>query len=60
MKKGNFYVKEGLDETIILHTDGSGVENRIWCVGYLKRDLSYRMREYDGFYNLEDLKKIKD
>lgn len=53
-----YFVTEELDKTIILQTIGGDVNGRIWCVGVKEKDKTHRMREYDGFYNISDLKKI--
>jgi len=56
MKK--YYTTEQLDETIILSTVGGEVDGRIWCTGLQKKDKTHRMRKYDGFYDVNKLKKI--
>jgi len=57
MKK-KYFVTEELDETIILLSDGGDCDGRVWCVGVDKKDVYHRMRDYDGFYNLSDLKLL--
>ena len=56
---GKYFVSEDLDKTIILKVMGSDVDGRIWCVGVLKNDKTHRVREYDGFYVVDGLKKVK-
>lgn len=53
-----YFVTEDIDKSIILKAMGSEVDGRVWCVGILKSDKTHRMRDYDGFYVLDNLKKI--
>jgi len=53
-----YYIVEELDKTILLRTMGSDVDGRMWCVGVKRNDKTHRMRDYDGFYNLSELKKV--
>lgn len=59
MGKKEYYTAEGIDETIILTIMSSEVDNRVWCVGMKKDDITHRVREVDGFYDLNELKLIK-
>ena len=54
-----YFVTEELDKTIILLTIGGEVDGRIWCVGVSKKDLAHRKRDFDGFYNANELKKVR-
>jgi hypothetical protein len=56
MKK--YYTAEGIDKTLMLSIMGSEVQNRVWCVGVKKDDTTYRVREIDGFYDINILQPI--
>lgn len=60
--ENNYYTAEGIDKSIILKFIGPSVENRVWCVGYKRGDKTHRIREADGFYNIDHLlpEKIKN
>jgi len=55
--KEYFVTEELSDKTIVLHVMGSEVYGRVWCVGRKKEDLTHRMRQYDGFYYVSNLKR---
>ena len=55
----NFYTTSELDKTIMLKIHGTDVDGRVWCTGVLRRDKTHRMREFDGFFHLNKLEKIK-
>ena len=54
-----YFVTEELDKTIILLAMGGEVDGRVWCVGVSNKDLTHRKRNFDGFYNASELKKVK-
>jgi len=55
----SYYTVEGVDKTIVLRIMGSEVDKRVWCVGYKKDDKSFRFRNVDGFYKIDELNEVK-
>lgn len=53
-----YYTTEGIDKTLILLVMGGEVLNRVWCVGVKKEDTTFRVREVDGFYDIDILQPI--
>ena len=54
-----FYTTKNLDKKIVLKITGSESDERVWCVAVLKNDKTHRIRDYDGFYEITELKQIK-